>query len=127
VSTPYNIKDPSTSTRCAITGQFVSKNKLDATERARIAAAMVTGKLDLTEPCIHQAAALWRIPVCRVQQALRDGGNKNGRHRPKPTIINRLNALSPSEKAALGREYGLDNMWDHFICPALDVDRAAVK
>jgi hypothetical protein len=96
---------------------------------------MVVGVMDLTRPCLHQAALLWKVPVCQVQRELRNvnGGNGNGGNghgrKAKLKLAERLKAdlkaASPAELEEVGREVGIDQIWDRLISPVIASERTA--
>jgi hypothetical protein len=74
----YKPDASSASPRLTVTGQYAAKAKLSASERALLAAGSVRGDVGMVRLCANQAAAVWRVPVWRVQHALHRNGN--GRH-----------------------------------------------
>jgi hypothetical protein len=136
MTTIYPTTTKSASPREVVTGQFVAKVKLSLAGRAHYAALMSIGKMDLAYACLHQSAALWRVPVCQVQRAVRhlNGGNGNGKDHGRRNPTRRVDRLqsdlknaTAAELAAVGAAVGPAIIWDRLIAPVLDEERAATS
>jgi hypothetical protein len=114
-----------TSPRPTVSGRYLAKAKLSPFRRARLAALLVNGELDLTRLCANQVAALLKLPVYKVARAVHRG-NGNG-HKPRLTLVDRIKAASAADLEEVGEKVGIDVVWDRMISPVLTKERTASK
>jgi hypothetical protein len=101
-----------------VTGQYLAKNHLPRDGRGGIGARILAGELSVQDLTPAQVARLCRTSIYHVIHA--GNGNRDAVER----ALELLARLTPSEREAFARAYGLGRLWDEFIGPGLDTERA---
>ena len=90
-----------------VSGQFLTKNKLSAKARARLAAEILDGRAELAKLTVAQVAGLCRVSVSSV------GTVRSGKRRKSPDL--RLLAIwgraTPQQRREFIQHAGPDNVW----------------
>jgi hypothetical protein len=114
-----------------LTGRRVAHFKRSATERAFLAADLVTGRAQLAKPTIGQAAALLKVSPSYVDAALKAAANGERlkvlqgyqpliRSKPKLGSLGaHIARSSPAERLKAAREIGVSAIWDSMVTPLL--------
>jgi hypothetical protein len=93
-----------------VTGQYLAKNRLNARDRARLAAGIIDGQLTLQNLTIGQAAKLCRVCVPYIADV----------RRPPPapeSLAEHFARATPAEWLEAARAVGVVTVWDRMIAP----------
>ena len=92
----------------SVSGQFLSKNKLCARGRARLAAEILAGHVQVDDLTIRQTAGLCRVSVPYVTAACRHKSESLAEHFARST---------PEEWQQCARLVGPARIWDQMLSP----------
>jgi hypothetical protein len=114
----YRSSSPPSTPVSTVTGQWLSKNRRSRWARARLAADILAGKVQLSRLTAKQVAALCRVNVARVHRA------RNGR-KPKPSLAEHLASSTPAERLEAAKALGVDRVWDQMVLSLVGTAAAA--
>jgi hypothetical protein len=93
-----------------VSGQYLAKNRLNARDRARLAAGIVNERVKIRNLTVGQVARLCRVSVPYVADARKPPA--------KPESLSEHFARStPDERLECARTIGPAAVWDHMIAP----------
>jgi len=93
-----------------ITGQFLARNRLNARDRARLAAGIIGGQITIRNLTVRQTAKLCRVSQPYVAEA----------RRPPPapeSLAEHFARATPAEWLEAARTVGVAAVWDRMIAP----------
>jgi hypothetical protein len=100
---------PQDPARC-VTGQYLSKNRLSARDRARLAAGIIGGQIKVQNLTVRQTAKLCRVSEKYVGAV----------RRPPPapeSLAEHFVRATPAEWLEAARTIGAAAVWDRMIVP----------
>jgi hypothetical protein len=119
-------------TTASYRGRSLAHVHLSASQRAAIAAGLVTGEASLVKPTIGQAATLMKVCPAYVVTALKAGATERAAlaagRRPITDLLRpardcelerQWQAATPEERQAFARRVGVAALWDDAISPTL--------
>jgi len=93
-----------------VTGQYLAKNRLNARDRARLAADIISGQVAPRNLTVRQTAQLCRVSEPYVAAA----------RRPLPapeSLAEHFARATPAEWLEAARSVGVGVVWDRMIAP----------
>ena len=107
--TPTSQGDPARQ----VSGQFLARNRLNARDRARLAAGIIGGEVTIQDLTVRQTARLCRVSEPYVAAV----------RRPPPSACDLLvrdwNAATGAERIEFARRIGVDRIFDGAIAPVI--------
>jgi hypothetical protein len=95
-----------------VTGQYLAKNRLNARERARLAASIVDERVKIRGLTVRQAARL-----CRVSEAYVGVARKSKSPAVPESLAEHFARSTPDEWHECARTIGPAKIWDSMIAP----------
>jgi hypothetical protein len=121
----YNGKaSPTSPASRHITGQYLAKAHLNRRQRARLAAELANGTVQIAPLTVKQAAALARVSPLDVSRARHNGKHANGRS-PGEMLAEQIRRTPASDRLAAARIIGIGELWDSMIAPVCSEERTA--
>jgi hypothetical protein len=93
-----------------VTGQFLAKNRLNARDRARLAARIIDGQVKIQNLTIRQTARLCRVSEPYVTAARKPPAAPE-------TLAEHFVRATPAEWLEVARVIGPAALWDRMISP----------
>ena len=92
----------------AVTGHYLALNRLDARGRARLAADIIDGRVEIAEHTVEQITRLCRSNRLYVAEARDPGRARRLRQR---RLQRAWDAVNPDHRAEFCRSVGIEQIW----------------
>jgi hypothetical protein len=96
-----------------VTGQYLAKNRLNARDRARLAAGIIGGQVTVRNLTVRQTARLCRVSETYVAAL------KATTDRRADLLVRDWNAATDAERIEFARRVGVDRIFDGAIAPVI--------
>jgi hypothetical protein len=121
-----------------LNGRGLAHRKLDRDQLAELACDVVSGQRPFV-PSYEQACDLFNVPRPVLREHLKARREFAAQH-PEVVVENgngggvgvaravaALQACTPAERVSVGREFGVNRLWDEVLLPALVEDKAVAS